>query len=174
MVARCRQRNTRYKKVQHALKKEGTAHHSNFLRRNTHIVMMLRFLFSLAAYEATGRTACKSIPGDASWPSTADWSRFNATINGRLSATIPLGHVCHDPTYNKTQCAELMDGIVKNGAKILYVVRVGRTFKQTANCDLKRAAAWRSDEPLRREFDVFSVHFGFTTLHARQSSGLRG
>ncbi|KAI6754910.1 hypothetical protein HG530_012662 [Fusarium avenaceum] len=79
---------------------------------------MLRSILSLAAFKATERTPCKSIPGDAAWPSTADWSRFNATINGRLSATIPLGHVCHDPTYNKTQCAELMDGIVKNGAEI--------------------------------------------------------
>lgn len=102
------------------------------LNRKTHqqiicsipLITMLRFLSRLAAFGIIGKLTCRSIPGDATWPSAEDWSRLNTTVNGRLSATVPLGHVCHDPTYNETQCAELIDRIIKNGADVLCVTQL--------------------------------------------------
>ena len=47
---------------------------------------------------------CKCMPGDACWPSADDWSQFNTTVGGRLVATVPLGQVCHDPSYNEAAC----------------------------------------------------------------------
>jgi hypothetical protein len=59
--------------------------------------------------------SCRSIPGDAAWPSDADWSAFNSTIGGRLIATIPISTPCHSvghngtfsSTYDQTKCDAL-------------------------------------------------------------------
>ena len=59
---------------------------------------------------AITRKACKLIPGDAEWPSRASWDSLNATVNGRLIATIPLPSVCHVEPFNKynaTACTNL-------------------------------------------------------------------
>lgn len=47
------------------------------------------------------------MPGDACWPSSATWSKFNDTVDGRLIATILLALPCHDPYYNAAACAAL-------------------------------------------------------------------
>jgi hypothetical protein len=55
----------------------------------------------------SANTSCKSIPGDAAWPSTDVWNALNETVNGRLIATVPLPSVCHlEPfgTYNEDAC----------------------------------------------------------------------
>lgn len=94
---------------------------------------MLRFSFLstlLSAYAATavsaveqkpippvhqrnpGGTAepfCRCFPGDECWPSDAEWSSLNTTVEGRLIATVPLGSPCHDPSYDEEQCAYLRD-----------------------------------------------------------------
>ncbi|KAJ3499207.1 hypothetical protein NLG97_g518 [Lecanicillium saksenae] len=51
---------------------------------------------------------CKNIPGDAGWPQQQTWSRLNRTVNGGLISTVPMGSVCHDPTYNESKCKELL------------------------------------------------------------------
>lgn len=57
---------------------------------------------------------CKCAPTDKCWPSIAQWSALNSTVEGRLIKTIPIGNVCHTSTvvdsavlysYNSTQCA---------------------------------------------------------------------
>lgn len=58
----------------------------------------------------SANTSCKSIPGDAAWPSTDVWNALNETVNGRLIATVPLPSVCHlEPfgTYNEDACTAL-------------------------------------------------------------------
>ncbi|KAH8900512.1 isoamyl alcohol oxidase [Thozetella sp. PMI_491] len=50
---------------------------------------------------------CRCFPGDSCWPSSSDWATLNATVGGRLVATVPIGSVCHDPTYNETACTAL-------------------------------------------------------------------
>ncbi|KAI1083473.1 FAD-binding domain-containing protein [Whalleya microplaca] len=50
---------------------------------------------------------CRYIPGDAGWPTSLTWQSLNHTVGGRLIATHPIAHVCHDPTYSETECANL-------------------------------------------------------------------
>ncbi|KAI1178916.1 FAD-binding domain-containing protein [Nemania sp. FL0916] len=54
-------------------------------------------------------SGCKPIAGDRNWPSTAEWNKLNATIGGRLLATLPLAHVCHDPWYSAEACQALKE-----------------------------------------------------------------
>ncbi len=51
--------------------------------------------------------ACRYMPGDAAWPSANAWRELNATVGGRLIATVPLAAPCHDPTYDAQQCAAI-------------------------------------------------------------------
>jgi hypothetical protein len=71
------------------------------------------FIASLLAVlpEASASSACRCLPDDATcWPTNAEWSQFNETIDGRLVKTVPLGTPCHDPNYNAEACAVLKDG----------------------------------------------------------------
>ncbi len=47
---------------------------------------------ALAAVGVTGgsssRPKCRCMPGDACWPSQAEWSALNASLEGRLSAFV--------------------------------------------------------------------------------------
>ncbi|KAF2188494.1 putative isoamyl alcohol oxidase [Zopfia rhizophila CBS 207.26] len=52
-------------------------------------------------------TNCKVVPGDEGWPDTQTWAQLNQTVDGRLIATVPLGHVCHAPAFNQAQCGKL-------------------------------------------------------------------
>ncbi len=72
---------------------------------------------------------CRYIPGHAGWPTQRDWQWLNATVSGRLTATTPLAHVCHDsglfPAYNETACEALEEAFIHAGAQTLYVVYSG-------------------------------------------------
>ncbi|KAI1154074.1 FAD-binding domain-containing protein [Nemania diffusa] len=57
----------------------------------------------------TINTGCKPIPGDRSWPATAEWDKLNSTVGGRLIATLPIAHVCHDPSYSEEACQPLKE-----------------------------------------------------------------
>jgi len=55
---------------------------------------------------------CRCFPGDACWPTAKEWAKFNATVGGRLVATVPIAAVCHhDPftRYNAEACQALLD-----------------------------------------------------------------
>ncbi|KAL4963956.1 putative isoamyl alcohol oxidase [Aspergillus stella-maris] len=52
---------------------------------------------------------CHCLPGDSCWPSVDQWNELNSTVGGRLIATVPVGHPCHEPTYDATACTELQD-----------------------------------------------------------------
>lgn len=67
-------------------------------------------LATSSTIDNTNAKSCKCFPGDACWPSEADWSAFNATVGGRLIKTVPLGSPCHDPHYDEAKCKELRDG----------------------------------------------------------------
>ncbi|KAH7130145.1 hypothetical protein B0J11DRAFT_503949 [Dendryphion nanum] len=55
------------------------------------------------------QTKCKLLPGDADWPTEAEWSAFNYTLGGRLIATIPLASPCYANwnNYDKEKCAAI-------------------------------------------------------------------
>ena len=59
---------------------------------------------------ATGNDDCYCLPQDPCWPRPAEWAAFNASVGGRLVATVPLGSVCHGPTYDEGACAALRGG----------------------------------------------------------------
>jgi hypothetical protein len=56
-----------------------------------------------------GLIQCKCLPRDPCWPPTSDWNSLNQTVGGRLIATVPLAHPCHDPNYNPERCQALQD-----------------------------------------------------------------
>lgn len=62
---------------------------------------------STAASQGVQAAPCRYLPGDQGWPSVEQWSQLNASVSGRLIATVPGGHVCHDPTYDAAACAAL-------------------------------------------------------------------
>lgn len=65
-------------------------------------------LAGLAAIATAGQSSqCRVLPGDRSWPNAAAWAGLNRTVNGRLVATVPIGQVCHNPTYDAAKCAAL-------------------------------------------------------------------
>ncbi|KAK7961132.1 FAD binding domain-containing protein [Apiospora saccharicola] len=64
-------------------------------------------LSPLSSDRGQAASRCKCFPGDACWPSAADWSGLNATVGGRLIKTVPLGAPCHDPGYSQKVCKNL-------------------------------------------------------------------
>lgn len=54
---------------------------------------------------------CRCFPGDACWPSLADWGSFNKTLGGKLIATVPIASPCHNSfpgvSYDADKCAEI-------------------------------------------------------------------
>nr|L7WR40.1 RecName: Full=FAD-linked oxidoreductase notD'; AltName: Full=Notoamide biosynthesis cluster protein D'; Flags: Precursor [Aspergillus versicolor]AGC83575.1 oxidoreductase [Aspergillus versicolor] len=61
-----------------------------------------------------GDRYCRCQPGEACWPSLADWQALNMSIQGTLVEVRPIGHVCHEPTYNKADC-ERVSKLSSNG-----------------------------------------------------------
>ncbi|KAL4815767.1 hypothetical protein BDW67DRAFT_191410 [Aspergillus spinulosporus] len=57
----------------------------------------------------SSNASCHCLPGDACWPSAAKWKALNSTVGGRLIATVPIGSVCHEPTYDAEACAQLQE-----------------------------------------------------------------
>ncbi|KAJ5516393.1 hypothetical protein N7527_007953 [Penicillium freii] len=53
--------------------------------------------------------SCRYIPGDAGWPTENQWQALNMTVGGRLLATNPIAHVCHDPAYSAADCENLQE-----------------------------------------------------------------
>ncbi|KAI0172760.1 FAD binding domain-containing protein [Hypoxylon sp. FL1284] len=61
--------------------------------------------------DTVGNRTCRHIPGDAGWPGLTDWGRLNATVGGRLIATVPTASVCHQTglfaAYDQGACEDL-------------------------------------------------------------------
>ncbi|KAF2875592.1 hypothetical protein BDV95DRAFT_562230 [Massariosphaeria phaeospora] len=80
-------------------------------------------------------TACRYLPGDEEWPSNDDWQQLNASVSGRLIATLPAAHVCHDPTYNAEACAELQESWYFPWAHFDHPAAFMSAYHQNASCD---------------------------------------
>lgn len=86
---------------------------SRFPRKEMHF-NPLAHQFALAALvwlaQATDAGQdCRCFPGDACWPTDAEWQKLNETVGGRLVVTVPLAAPCHDPTYDASTCEVLRD-----------------------------------------------------------------
>lgn len=70
----------------------------------------LALFFYLALAQANPK--CRCFPGDSCWPSTRQWNDLNSTLGGRLTATVPLGSVCHRhgkfSAYDASACENLI------------------------------------------------------------------
>ncbi|KAJ2983059.1 hypothetical protein NUW58_g6316 [Xylaria curta] len=69
-------------------------------------------------YEGTTRDTgpCRAIPGDSSWPTGDTWAALNATLGGKLIASMPIAAPCHttlfgqaNAVFNPDECATLRD-----------------------------------------------------------------
>ncbi|KAH7072254.1 FAD/FMN-containing isoamyl alcohol oxidase-like protein MreA [Paraphoma chrysanthemicola] len=61
-----------------------------------------------AASNATAKKQCKTVPGDADWPSEQDWNAFNETLGGVLLKPRPLASVCYEGDgYDARKCESL-------------------------------------------------------------------
>ncbi|KAK4155836.1 FAD binding domain-containing protein [Chaetomidium leptoderma] len=90
-------------------------------------------LAGLAA--AATATQCRVLPGDANWPDAASWAGLNRTIRGRLIATVPIGHVCHDPTYDAAACATLQQTWTQPMTHLESSSSIMQTFVANQSCD---------------------------------------
>jgi hypothetical protein len=51
---------------------------------------------------------CKTIPGDAEWPSEDAWASFNDTLGGALIKPKPLASVCYaGESFSAAKCDQL-------------------------------------------------------------------
>ncbi|KAI1378129.1 FAD-binding domain-containing protein [Hypoxylon crocopeplum] len=77
------------------------------------IVLLVGIGVRRSSYGSSGH--CRSIPGDVSWPNSADWDSLNQTVHGKLVATIPIAASCHhsaeegSSTFNQEACDALRD-----------------------------------------------------------------
>ncbi|ROW10255.1 hypothetical protein VMCG_01944 [Cytospora schulzeri] len=94
-----------------------------------------RPMFSGQARNTTSSADCKCFPGDACWPSQAEWSNLNTTVGGRLIATVPLGSPCHDPYYDEEECAYLQDQWLLAGIHMNSSSSVMAPFFANQSCD---------------------------------------
>ncbi|KAF5352996.1 hypothetical protein D9758_007905 [Tetrapyrgos nigripes] len=58
---------------------------------------------------STRLPVCRALPEDKDWPSLATWDAFNASVDGRLIRTVPIGSPCHNPTFDAEQCQFVRD-----------------------------------------------------------------
>ncbi|KAK1590108.1 FAD binding domain-containing protein [Colletotrichum navitas] len=82
--------------------------------------------------------ACRCYPGDACWPTAANWDAFNQTIGGRLIATVPIGAPCHDSSfgaYNEAECTALQNVWSQAETHIKTSSSVMAAFFANQSCD---------------------------------------
>lgn len=58
------------------------------------------------------RYQCKCYPGDSCYPSSTEWAKLNATVNGNLLVALPPTAPCYKsvdgiPTYDAAACADV-------------------------------------------------------------------
>ncbi|TGO08753.1 hypothetical protein BTUL_0193g00050 [Botrytis tulipae] len=54
-------------------------------------------------------STCRNFPGDAFYPNASEWAVFNATLGGRLIASVPIAAICHQDHYDKAACDNLQN-----------------------------------------------------------------
>ncbi|KXH57463.1 FAD binding domain-containing protein [Colletotrichum salicis] len=94
-------------------------------------------VFTLASIICSANaTLCRTLPTDRDWPSKSAWDDLNTAVNGRLIETIPIGSVCHDPTYDEAACQALRSEW-----------RDGNTHIESSSSTLNQFFANRSCDP---------------------------
>ncbi|KAH8906671.1 FAD binding domain-containing protein [Coniochaeta sp. PMI_546] len=73
------------------------------------VKLLSAVLGSLVLASSVAAKECHCLPedGDGCWPSVDKWNALNTTVGGRLVKVVPIGAVCHDPTYDEAACTAL-------------------------------------------------------------------
>lgn len=61
------------------------------------------------AYDTAEERACRSLPGDTTWPSQSVWDQLNQTVGGNLLKGVPLGQLCHKPHMDSGKCSQIQE-----------------------------------------------------------------
>nr|A8C7R9.1 RecName: Full=FAD-linked oxidoreductase easE; AltName: Full=Chanoclavine I synthase; AltName: Full=Ergot alkaloid synthesis protein E; Flags: Precursor [Claviceps fusiformis]ABV57823.1 oxidoreductase [Claviceps fusiformis] len=61
----------------------------------------------------SGRCRCR--PWETCWPSVADWSALNESMQGNLIRIRPVASVCHGSEYEAAACANVSNMVVDSG-----------------------------------------------------------
>lgn len=69
---------------------------------------ILILILTLAINGQSTPLFCRCQPGQACWPSEANWAALNASIDGNLVKVQPLGTPCHVPSYDGARCEEVL------------------------------------------------------------------
>lgn len=78
---------------------------------------------------------CKAWPGDDDWPSDAQWSAFNASIDGALLKPVPPAAACYKgPNYNAAFCAYLVNNASSNNFYIDDPLTVLTQWPEGSTC----------------------------------------
>ncbi|KAJ6151513.1 hypothetical protein N7470_007110 [Penicillium chermesinum] len=87
------------------------------------------------ASAAFGLDNCHCLPSDPCWPSPSEWKSLNATVGGRLIATVPIGSPCHDPTYDAEACAVLRSNWTTPEPHLASSSSVMESYFANQSCD---------------------------------------
>jgi hypothetical protein len=71
------------------------------------------------------RYKCKCYPGDSCYPSSTEWAKLNATVNGNLLVALPPTAPCYQsvdgiPTYDAAACADVQANFTKEQWTYVY------------------------------------------------------
>jgi hypothetical protein len=102
---------------------------------------LLYVLASLSLAQAAVGGLCKSLPGDTNWPSQEAWNQLNATVGGRLIATVPAASVCHGANPDEAACAALKAQWDQPQPHINRSGEIMAPYFQNGTCDPYTAAS---------------------------------
>ncbi|GKT82132.1 FAD-dependent isoamyl alcohol oxidase [Colletotrichum tofieldiae] len=100
------------------------------------VSVVLSLFYSLASAQSSD--PCKLLPGDERWPSETQWGSLNATVQGRLIATLPLPHVCHSQpfgAFSESACAEVKAKWLNDQTFLNNPAEVMNPYVQNQSCD---------------------------------------
>lgn len=96
-------------------------------------------------------SSCRCRPWETCWPTETEWAGFRNSIDGDLVRLQPVGSVCHEPTFNRSACDNLLS--------------------------ISRDSAWRASQPgnsLRSHTDqvIFKIYSKTDKAFDRYITGL--
>ncbi|KAK1465116.1 long-chain-fatty-acid-CoA ligase [Colletotrichum melonis] len=81
------------------------------------------------------RPFCTCTDGDSCWPSELQWQDLNASVGGRLIASVPPASVCHDPNYDEAECAAIRKDWVWPEIHESWPGGIQSPYWQNSSCD---------------------------------------
>ena len=96
------------------------------------------FLSLAGLVSSTPKPRCRALPGDAAWPSQAQWNAFKTSVGGNLISTVPLASVCHNTgssKYDAKKCAALKENWFDSYTHIKSSSSIMAPYFTNQSCD---------------------------------------